>query len=512
MQPTKDVIAKYVASLNQPAVAIFDIGTRAARLFVGPREIPARWDKHTFCNASTITNLGLGVDKINEQMSTNSDFFRQTISFIRRYLSWVHDAGVQEITMIGTAVFRWIQNEKQILDLISSRFGMELQIIPQEMEGRLTLLAVPEIMRRRSPHIKIGDDDTIMMVDQGGGSLEVSWVRAGDCSAGFPRIEKKEADNLGTVALRHEFFARDASMRIVPPETNKAQIAAQIRRIEELATASISSWRGMPKASGLEKRKLQVFAVGSAITSMWPKLGSYDVHGKKATIEGIARSLDAQCSQLGGSTQQVLSVYKAMMGIEGSGTKTWQDARKLDQDLAMLWGLPVYRAVLQACGMENLTVNGYALRYGYYIDRYLRLAVEPDDSGPYIFVSYSHINPHYVYEDMFRLHGNAYRIWYDRGIRPTTNWQTTLADRIDGCRAVLAFLTAEAIKSDPIYQELFAAKEAKKTIIPVLVGISEADVPTRLRMCMPGIQYLKKRNDDGYLIDLMGVLPKECKR
>ncbi len=258
--------------------------------------------------------------------------------------------------------------------------------------------------------------------------------------------------------------------------------------------------------------RLHAFAVGSGITGIWPKKGSHAVHGRTVTTGLIDATIDDRCAAFGESNQQVMSVYKALMGIEGAGTKTWTDTRVLDQDLGLLYGLPVYKSVLQACGLDTLRVNGYGLRYGYYLDRYERLAVEPDATGPFVFVSYSHVNPHYVYEDIFRMYSQSYRVWFDRGIRPSSDWIATLAEKIKASSALCVFLTVEAIASAHVYDEVFLARELKKPIIPVLMSIDEKHLPAKFRMLFGATQCIKKRGDEGYTLELLGALPIECRR
>ena len=52
-----------------PQIAIFDIGTRAIRVLVGPKEIsnlPSDWNSQHFFNSSILTNLGEDIDVKNK--------------------------------------------------------------------------------------------------------------------------------------------------------------------------------------------------------------------------------------------------------------------------------------------------------------------------------------------------------------------------------------------------------------------------------------------------------------
>lgn len=59
---------------------------------------------------------------------------------------------------------------------------------------------------------------------------------------------------------------------------------------------------------------------------------------------------------------------------------------------------------------------------------------------PYIFISYSHKNMDTALSIVDRLQKDGYRIWYDEGIDPGTEWDENIADHIDNCTIYSAII------------------------------------------------------------------------
>lgn len=85
-------------------------------------------------------------------------------------------------------------------------------------------------------------------------------------------------------------------------------------------------------------------------------------------------------------------------------------------------------------------------------------------SGPdgFAFVSYAHADAAAVYAELARLSAAGCRVWFDRGIRPSSEWTTELADAITRCSLFVVFLSPEAVKSPNVLDEIhFALKRGK---------------------------------------------------
>ncbi len=113
-------------------------------------------------------------------------------------------------------------------------------------------------------------------------------------------------------------------------------------------------------------------------------------------------------------------------------------------------------------------------------------AYKGDD--PYIFVSYAHKNSEVVFAHITRLHEEGFRIWYDEGIDPGTDWSDEIAGALAKAEIFLVFISAAAIASHNVRKEIVFAIDQRKTML--CVHVEEAELPLGLKMQLGNIQAL----------------------
>ena len=75
-----------------------------------------------------------------------------------------------------------------------------------------------------------------------------------------------------------------------------------------------------------------------------------------------------------------------------------------------------------------------------------RCAFTPyEGKKPYIFISYAHKDSHRVFPILEELDRRGYRVWYDDGIAPGSEWPEDIATHLDGCAVFLAFVSNNSI-------------------------------------------------------------------
>lgn len=124
---------------------------------------------------------------------------------------------------------------------------------------------------------------------------------------------------------------------------------------------------------------------------------------------------------------------------------------------------------------------------------------------PYIFVSYAHKDKDVVYNEIKRLYKEGYRIWYDEGIQPATEWPEEIAVAINNCSTFLVFISPQSIKSKNVRNEInFALSKEKKFIA---VHIKKTTLPSGLELQMGSIQAIMKFqiSDDQYYRKLINT-------
>ncbi len=473
--------------LNVEKVAIFDIGTRGLRLLVAPRELPKYWEKECFYNSGIETWLGHGIEEEadgEKRLALNSYGLRKLVTFLNGLKQELNALGISKVHAIGTAIFRWIANQGEVLEAIHERTGIEVEVISSPMEAEYTLLSLLEILPRLDNPSKqrlgvasLEGDDVIAVADQGGGSLEVLWVCWRERGAARPNIHSVRCENLGTIALRHRFFHTKADGSFAPnPEDNQAGIRAQSRRIHDFAAETIKAESGLLSVKK-EKGRIFLFGVGTALTKSL-KGNAWKIHGRRYDVERLEEIVELRCAPFEETRQQVRTLWKAINGIEGTGAAKWdREPNVLEEELAILYGLPAFRVLIERVGVEQLMVNGFPLRYGYYASRCaerLGLPYAPcEPEGDFIFVSYARRNVRAVLPDILRIHTAGYRVFYDDAIQAGADFRAKLGEWLEKAAACVVFLSKEAYASDEVRAEVDTAVNRSLRIIPIAIDDSE---------------------------------------
>ena len=107
---------------------------------------------------------------------------------------------------------------------------------------------------------------------------------------------------------------------------------------------------------------------------------------------------------------------------------------------------------------------------------------------PYIFVSYAHRNKDKVYPIIKRLHEMGYRVWYDEGIDPGTEFPAVIAKHLAGAAQVLTMLSPEAAQSDWVRRELTFTQAKRIKMIGVM--LCEMQLSDDLELQLSNIQQI----------------------
>lgn len=520
----RERIRNFVQNASHPCVAIFEIGTRAVRLLVAPKVVPAKWGEGTFCGDSIMPNLGFDIGFTDKHLSRNADSLRSTIDFLNSRTLLLRHEGVTEFSVIATAWFRWLTNAGDIARYIEEVTGHQIEMIQQEREAELTIASLPEVLRRSNSVAGLATDDLVLFFDQGGGSLEVSWMRWGQPDEARPYIQHRTFQKLGTVALRRNFFyyAADAKRpergyEIRDPEKNRAHVFAQLRRIQnEAKVALLENWMDL-QALICSSPSRRAYAAGSAITSIFPYRRADVIHGRLAKLPQIRSDLEEAAAYYDNLQNPVLTIYKKLRGLQGSGVdRIEKTVDELDRDLTKLYGLPIYIELMNALNIDHAFVLGYPLRFGYYIWKYFRnepiSSVRPDTSGPHAFVSYAKSDKAIVYDQLATLDAMGVRLWWDQGLIPGTEFEAELAEKLARSEALVLFLSDGAVASTWVRREIKLALHYDKPILPIEVGRTVLD--PELQFLIGSKQRLRwfELREDLYREQLRAGIPAGCFR
>lgn len=99
---------------------------------------------------------------------------------------------------------------------------------------------------------------------------------------------------------------------------------------------------------------------------------------------------------------------------------------------------------------------------------------------PYIFVSYSHKDTDYVMQIVNQMIGDGYRVWYDEGIKPGSEWDEFIANKISNSGLFLAFISPNYLESSNCKDELNYARDHIDNIL--LVYLTDVRLPSGMEL------------------------------
>ncbi len=349
-------LENYLQDTPGQKVAIFDIGTRAVRLIVGPKAVPAiEWRRNTFCNLGQILNLGDDLNPDSRLIDlAESHKMQELYTFLRTLKGILMDHGVdeQDISAIGTAVFRWMTNCRDVLEEVLRETGIQVHVLSAAAEARLTIQAIGHTysFRRNSDVHTLGEDDVILLLDQGGGSMEVSYLTMG----GVQELRTHTFDGLGTIALRQEFFNTDNI------NGDPAWVEQQIEMIQAFIAHKINDWEGYPELAG---KRLHAYGMGAAITNC-VQGSNYSVHNQVVDGNMLLTDAGRAVARLANMPHELKELADS---LQSRNAPQYLDLERL---LDRVYGPPVYVRVLSKFNLDHLRICGYGLRYGAYAWQY----------------------------------------------------------------------------------------------------------------------------------------------
>ena len=105
---------------------------------------------------------------------------------------------------------------------------------------------------------------------------------------------------------------------------------------------------------------------------------------------------------------------------------------------------------------------------------------------PYIFVSYAHKDKSRVMPVLQMLCRRGFRVWYDEGIDPGTEWDDYIAEHVYSCGCMVAFMSANYVASDNCRDELNFARDLQKERL--LIYLEETTLPMGMAMRLNRLQ------------------------
>ena len=301
-------------------VSCIDVGTVTARLAIADVEAGR---VIRLAKQSTIIDLGEGLSSTGRISDAAK---KRLLGCVDAYLIAARSAGAPVVCCTMTSASRDAENSAEVLAELAKR-GIEAQVIPGEVEGKLTFLGVAQDF----------PGTPILIADNGGGSTEFALGKMED---GVTELAFVRSIDVGCRRVTELFLSEQPDGVPTPDELAAAH---------KFAADSFAQAKELMDAADMRPERL--LACGGTVTSavaMDAELVPYDsrfVHLHELTLEQVEQ-LEARLAR--------------MTVAERAQVKGLQP----DRAPVILGGLVAVAEIIRSAGFDRLTVSESDLLFG----------------------------------------------------------------------------------------------------------------------------------------------------
>lgn len=336
-------------TLENPKIAVLELSTKAVKLLIGkdPASIKEtkRFDFKNFIRETYKTETGKGLGLQN--MMDMEYFNVSVIPKIRRLKQVMQREGVDVVYTVATAAYRAANNREIIISEIKNELGLNVRILSKREESVSTLFAYFFSTQYKN---QLRSSPNVVMIDQGGGSTEVSIFRDND-------LVNSYSMNLGTTALRNFLFKE---IELDTPVFDALKRSDQMIK-DRLVALYKNMFEKMPHGE-----KLFCICVGTAITKATNKNNNARQHDSILTRAFIEDRIEKAESEISQSFPTVGDLIDYDFKANNSNDK-------IDSEITMRLGLPMFLYLMSKFGISELHVSGTGLWYGVYLQQLFKV-------------------------------------------------------------------------------------------------------------------------------------------
>lgn len=334
--------------VENPHFAVLELSTKAVKLLYAHSEQTVMssniFDFKNFVPDGRKTETGKGLD---DQNIMNMDFFRaRVLPVICNMKRVMKREGIDVVYSVATAAYRTAKNRDEIIECIRSEAGINVRILSKKEESVATMFAYGISSRYKK---EIQQSQHTVMIDQGGGSTEVSVFNQGDLIGSY-------SINLGTTALRN-MLTKDLSLN--------TSIQDALRKSDQmLKDRMVAFMRNMTFAMQSDIETFCV-SVGTAITSATNKSSNAKQHDTVLSYDSISQKIE-------NLTERILEQFSTVGDLINWEQRLTSDS--MDRCLTMRMGLPMYLLIMERFNIKSIHVCGTGLWYGVYLQHLFNVA------------------------------------------------------------------------------------------------------------------------------------------
>jgi hypothetical protein len=366
--------------------AVFDIGTKGVRVIVGPKmtlDQFERWNPDIldpFFISAVNAQLGAEFEKDDGILDLESTSLTNTILFIKSVREKLSFLSKKDFIIVGTAVFRWLQNQDLVLEYVEKKTDLpRLQVLAAFEEAYYSLLAIvfthAKITGEPIYKKKFTDKDIILLLDQGGGSTEISYIFPSTPS----KMELTSMFHIGTVALEKKFSLK-YRIEQHEPTTLQVTIKESLHRVEEYISGQIDGLKNFDrilpyKANQLSEYNIIVFGMGTALKVCFEQF--YGSQLRQRIPGGKFRGWILRIGELEETYSKVktelINKYITVARIKKNNPREGENPSfDLDSKLQMLYGLKTYESLMRKFRIPAISYGYYNLKYGVYLQNFVK--------------------------------------------------------------------------------------------------------------------------------------------
>jgi exopolyphosphatase/guanosine-5'-triphosphate,3'-diphosphate pyrophosphatase len=262
-------------------LGVIDVGSNTVHLLVvdahpGAQPIPASKHKIELRLAEHVTDDGLVGDEGRDRLA----------AFVAECRQVAEDQGVEDLRGFVTSAIREAPNGEDVLDHVTERTGISLDVLTGEEEARLTFLAA-----RRWFGWSAG---TLLVADIGGGSLELAqgMDEDPDVAVSLPLGAGRVTRDLLPGDPPDQDVVREARRRV------RATIAAELRPLAksgapDLAVGTSKTMRSLARICGAAPSSEGMYAERllprDALSERLPEIATMTAE-ERAGLPGVSRA------------------------------------------------------------------------------------------------------------------------------------------------------------------------------------------------------------------------------
>ena len=341
-----------MANRSNPKIAVLELSTKAVKCLIGKDQDVIRnasveaFDFRNFIRNAYKTETGKGLDSQNEM---DMRFFNKNV--MPTILQWKRimlSEHVDVVYTVATAAYRTAKNRDEIVAFIKSRAGINVRILSKKEESVSTMFAYLFSSRYKqqmltSPHV--------VMIDQGGGSTEVSVFKNNDLINSY-------SINLGTTALRNILFLDSDRDTPVSEALKKSD--------QKIKERLVVFYKNMGEAMQSDSESFCI-SVGTAITHATGGKNNAAQHDRVMTRDKILECIDT-CNEA------ILNQFDTVGDLNDFDFEASKGNKKIDDQITMRLGLPMFLSLMDKFNIKDIHVSGTGLWYGIYLQHLYNIA------------------------------------------------------------------------------------------------------------------------------------------